>query len=171
MGTCLTSNEISSALLNMKKITLSTNLRSFCYRLLTHSLSTNIQWLKWKKSDTDKCAFCNTETETIVHLFWECDIAKFIWNQVQNWFKNKTHQNLHLSCRKILLCKTSNKALHCKNTIVLTTLQYIYACKCLEEIPNFAILKSKILDIHNIEKYIATKNNKLKKHTSKWQCF
>ena len=155
----------------MKKITLSTKLRSFYYRLMTHSLSTNVQLLKWKKSNTDKCSFCNIEVESIVHLFWECDTSKFLWNQLQTWYKNKTNQNLHLTCRKIFMWKISSKALNCKNTIVLVTLQYLYASRCLNVIPNFSILKSKILEIYNIEKYIATKHNKLKKHNSKWQGF
>ncbi len=60
-------------------------------------------------------------------------------------------------------------ALHCLNTIVVITLQYIYASRCLGNIPNFGHLKAKILDAQNMEKYIAIKNNKLKKHDSKWK--
>ena len=57
------------------------------------------------------------------------------------------------------------------NTLCLITLQYIYASRCLKNIPNFGHLKSKILEIQNIEKYIAIKNDKVKKHESKWKGF
>ena len=123
------------------------------------------------KLDTDRCTFCNVEQETIIHLFWECPTAKHIWQQVVNWYNNKTNQNVHISCRKMLLGKVSAKAFHCINTIVLITMQYIYSSRCLKAIPNFYQLKFKILDMHNIEKYIATKNDKLKKHQIKWKGF
>ncbi len=50
-------------------------------------------------------------------------------------------------------------------------MQYIYASRCLKAIPNFNQLKAKILDMHNIEKYIAIKNDKMKKHQKKWKGF
>ncbi len=46
-------------------------------------------------------------------------------------------------------------------------MQYVYGSRCLRKLPNFAQLKSKILDEQNVEKYIATKNNKLEKYTKK----
>ncbi len=126
---------------------------------------------KWKILDSDRCTFCNLEQENIIHLFWECPTAKHIWSQVMDWYNAKTNQNVSLSCRKILLGRVATKALHCVNTIVLVTIQYIYASRCLKAIPNFNQLKAKILDMHNIEKYIAIKNDKLKKHEKKWKGF
>ena len=67
--------------------------------------------------------------------------------------------------------KIASKPLSCINTIGLITLQYIYASRCLKKFPSFAQLKSKILDVQNIEKYIAIKNNRLKKHEIKWKGF
>ncbi len=120
---------------------------------------------------SDKCTFCNLEQENVVHLFWECQTAKHIWEQVISWYNNKTNQNVHISCKKVLFGKASKNALHCVNTIVLITMQYIYSCRCLKAIPNFHQLKWKILDMHNIEKYIAVKNDKLPKHLKKWKGF
>ena len=167
----LSTKEMSTILMNVKVITLSTKLRSFYYRLLVHSTITNVQLYKWKMIDSDKCTFCDLAQENIIHLFWDCPTAKHIWGQVTKWYNSKTNQNVVLSCRKILLGKVSTKAFHCINTIVLITMQYIYASRCLKVIPNFTQLKSNILDMHNIEKYIATKNDKLKKHEIKWQSF
>ena len=96
---------------------------------------------------------------------------KHIWEQVILWYNNKTNQNVHISCKKVLFGKASKNALHCVNTIVLITMQYIYSCRCLKAIPNFYQLKWKILDMHNIEKYIAVKNDKLPKHLKKWKGF
>ena len=94
-----------------------------------------------------------------------------MWNSVTQWYKEKTGQIVHLNSKKVLFCKPMKNALHCLNTICLITLQYIYASRCLGCIPNFGQLKSKILDAQNVEKYIAVKNDKLKKHETKWKGF
>ncbi len=132
---------------------------------------TNVKLYKWKIVDSDMCTFCNTEPETYIHLFWECHVAKQIWNQIVSWCKNKANRNITPSLKKIMLCKLSTNRLDCVNSICLITLQYIYGCRCLKKLPNFAQLKSKISDEQNVEKYIATKNNKLDKHRKKWQGF
>ncbi len=132
---------------------------------------TNVKLLEWKIKDTDKCTFCIVQSETLLHLFWECQTARHVWNSLTQWYKEKTGQTVHLNSQKVLFCKPVPKPLHCLNTIVLISMQYIYASRCLEIIPNFGHLKSKILDVQNMEKYIAIKNNQLKKHEIKWKGF
>lgn len=34
-----------------------------------------------------KCSFCSVPEESIVHIFWECDIAKSIWLDIQDWLE------------------------------------------------------------------------------------
>ncbi len=80
---------ISKVLENIKVITLSTKLRSFLYRLIHLAIPTNTKLYEWKIVDSELCTFCNTEPETYVHLFWECQVAKQIWNQIEMWCKNK----------------------------------------------------------------------------------
>ena len=72
---------------------------------------------------------------------------------------------------ELKFARTKANNLDCVNSICLVTLQYIYGSRCLKKIPNFAQLKSLILDEQNVEKYIATKNNNLAKHMKKWQGF
>ena len=163
--------ELSIIFKNTKVITLSTKLQSFHYKLLIHATITNVKLLKWNMVNTDKCTFYNVEIETIEHLFWNCPTAKHLWNQVVQWLRDTTNQTVHLTVKKVLLCKIASKPLSCINTIGLITLQYMYASRCLKKLPSFAQLKSKILDVQNIEKYIAIKNNRLKKHEIKWKGF
>ncbi len=75
--------------------------------------------------NTDKCTFYNAEIETIKHLFWDCPTAKHLWNQVVQWLKDTTNQTVHLTVKKVLLCKIASKPLSCIKTIGLITLQYI----------------------------------------------
>ncbi len=141
------------------------------YTLIHQATVTNIKLSEWKIKDTDKCTFCNVQSETLLHLFWKCQTAEHIWNSLTHWYREKTGQTVDLTSKKVLFGKPMNNALHCLNTIVVITLQYIYASRCLGNIPNFGHLKAKILDVQNMEKYIAIKNDKLKKHESKWKNF
>ncbi len=102
---------------------------------------------------------------------WECPTAQHLWNQLLQWLKNTANQTVHLNVKKVLLCKIISKPFNCLNTIGLIMLQYIYASRCLKKLQSFAELKAKILDVQNIEKYIAIKNDRLKKHEIKWKGF
>ncbi len=167
----MNTKDFSKLFVEIKVITLSTKHRSFLYTLLHQATVTNVRLLEWKMHTTGNCTFCDVHQETLLHLFWECPTAKHLWNSVMQWYNGKTNQNVHLNSKKVLLCKPVSNALHCLNTIVLVTLQYIYASRCLGNIPNFGQLKAKIMDIQNIEKYIAVKNDKMKKHENKWKGF
>ncbi len=156
---------------NIKIITLSTKLRSFHFRLLHNAITTNEKMLLWKLRDDDLCTFCGLETENILHLLLDCQAVKLLWNQLKHYCLQKANRNIDLNTKKIIFCQLSPKPFDCINTMCLITLQYIYSCRCLKVIPNFACLKTKILDIQNIEKYIATKNDKMKKHNAKWKGF
>ena len=67
----------------------------------------------------------------------------------------------------ILNCYTGPHA-DLKNLLILITKQYIYATKCLKEELNFIHLAQKIYLIQNLERIIASRNNKMFKHVRKW---
>ncbi len=163
--------EICKIFENIKFITLNTKLRSFQLRLLHYAIVTNDKLSRWKVIDSDRCTFCNEAVETILHLIWDCQAAKHIWNQIQWYVKSCSNRTINLTLKNIIFCKFSSKPMDWLNTLCLITTQYLYSSRCLKIIPNFACLKQKILDMHNLEKYIAIKNNRLKKHEIKWKFF
>ena len=57
------------------KISDSTKLRDFQYRLLLRKIFTNVILFKWKIKNTAICELCNLETQTIVHLLCKCPTA------------------------------------------------------------------------------------------------
>ncbi len=141
LQTAIDDETISKVLENIKVITLSTKLRSFLYRFIHFAIPTNTRLYEWKIVDSELCTFCNTEPETYIHLFWECQVAKQIWNQIELWCKNKANRNITPTLKKIMLCKLSLNVLDCINSICLITMQYIYGSRCLRKLPNFAQLK------------------------------
>ena len=59
-------------------------LRSFQYRLLLYGVVTNTYAYQNKIINSDLCTFCNATVETILHLFYECNIVINFWHGVVN---------------------------------------------------------------------------------------
>ncbi len=156
---------------NIPVVTLCTKLRSFHFRLLHNAITTNDKLLEWKILDSDRCTFCGTSVETITHLFWECQVAQQLWNRLRDFCKQKGNRTINLSLKNIIFSRIVPKPFDCINTMCLITMHYIYSCRCLKVLPSFACLKFKISDMQNMEKYIAVKNDKEKKHEIKWKYF
>ena len=64
---------------NFLKWVKATKLRSFQYKLLMNSLTTNITRNKWNKNISDLCTFCQTSKETVVHLLYNCNLIIPMW--------------------------------------------------------------------------------------------
>ena len=39
------------------------------------------------KVDNDRCAFCGLETETIIHVLFNCNKVKDFWLAMKNWIR------------------------------------------------------------------------------------
>ena len=56
--------------------------RYFQYRLLSKKLVTRVNRHKWDDSvKDDKCIFCKIQSETILHLLWECPQVQRFWKK------------------------------------------------------------------------------------------
>ena len=57
---------------------------------------------------------------------------------------------------------------HLTNFLPLVLKQYVFACKCKGDTPNFAVYLDKVRAMQSIEKYNAQISGKCKKHIIKW---
>ena len=62
--------------------TVHTKLQSFQYRILHRTLTTNTLLVKIGILNVDNCTFCLSASESIVHLFWHCNITQSIWQSL-----------------------------------------------------------------------------------------
>ena len=154
---------------NIKQITLCTKLRSFQYRLLNGAILTNKRLFKMREVNSEYCTFCNTEVETVVHVMWECNTAQHLWSNVKKWVMQKTGKNILFSLENVILNNVAKNPKDSINMICLIVKQYIYSSRCLKIIPNFQNLKQKIIEYHNVEKYLAKRIGKIEKHNKKWK--
>ena len=141
--------------------------RSFQYRLLQRALVTNIQLKAWGVLQTDQCTFCGKESETVLHLLVECGEVEGIWRDFGNYIVQEYGVVTQLSPVDIVLNQIV-KTNHVVSFLCLIVKQYLYSTRCLKQKLSFGVLKSKMSQIQAIEKYIATKNDRLSVHNKKW---
>ncbi len=62
--------------------TIYTKLRAFQFKINHNILYTNEKLHRIKISESPLCTFCNNETETLEHLFVDCDVVANVWQEV-----------------------------------------------------------------------------------------
>ena len=65
--------------------TISSRLRVFQYKILDNILYLDNTLFKMKVVQNPKCSICESNAETITHLFVECQFVSCLWTNVVNW--------------------------------------------------------------------------------------
>ena len=107
------------------------------------------------------CVFCKQESESIVHLFWECPIVAALWKNFEKLLQEKcvTCSQFTLTERLILFGQEDNITMdRIVNFMILICKFFIYKCRFQKIAPTIErlliYLKVKYLD----EKYVADMN-------------
>ena len=149
-----------------------TKLQTFQFKLLHRRIATNNYHYKIGISLTDSCTFCEQTTETLIHLFWECESVQKFWQNIQYWLIQ--HQvkpqdfSLNLPTCLGLVDNTEDILLH---HALLIGRHHIYSSKIKKTLPNLHIFSQTFLKCQEIEKCFAYKKNAVKKYNSKWNRF
>ena len=56
--------------------------------MLNRIVFTNEKLFCFDMAESDKCAFCQTEVESIEHLRFSCKIASVFWKHVLSWLRD-----------------------------------------------------------------------------------
>ena len=121
-------------------------------------------WLLLKKikiKATDICNFCQSESETIEHLFYECPLVNSLWKLLSDYLNNTCNLNISFSLIDVIFGKTNNSENLCMNLIILWTKQYIFLCSKTSELPFFSSLKSALTFKFKTEKYSWSRRNRI----------
>ena len=155
-------------------ITKDTTLHWFQTRLIHRILSTNKYLNIINIKDSGRCTFCAEETETLVHLFWNCPISQNIWNQIYSSLNIKdcfpdfkfTPENVILG-----LPNKSNKYI-ALNIIILKTKYIIYRHRCQNNTNiNIQSIHSELKSLYQLEKYISKIHDNTSKFDEIWAPF
>ena len=67
---------VSKAFLNLMAVSSETFIRSFQFKFLDDIIYTNERLAKIGYVLKDTCTFCDVDSETVLHEFYECDLLK-----------------------------------------------------------------------------------------------
>ena len=153
------------------KITRDTNIRWFQYRLIQRILSTNTFLYKIGFTQSNLCSFCNDATETLVHLFWECNPVNEFWHNLENWLKGECMHisELNFSKNDVLLgIQNTLRADGVINLIILLAKQFIYRMKYKSTVPSLQHFKKTVKVQFYIEKFMAYSSCNWDTFNKKW---
>ena len=134
----------------------------------------NIFFLKKKlhlsgKTKSPLCCYCNTNDETPIHLFCECNSTKPLWLQLNRRFhSNLKFPELTPQTAIVDIFNDSVSNIHLVNHILLLLKLYIYKSRNKHRL-NIHELLANILNIKKIEKVTAIGNvKKVAAYNKKW---
>ena len=117
----------------------------FQFKLLHRRLATNSFLTKINLKDNEQCTFCQNDKETLIHLFWTCEISTLFWAGFKQWAINRGElsNNTNLSPYLVLGLKPNkNKSI---NFYFLIARYFIWICKMRSlspKIENFSLFLS-----------------------------
>ena len=135
------------------------------------TLTLNVIRNKWCKDVSPVCNFCSSKYETMIHLFCDCILVSPLWGKLERLCLYFFHIQIKFDKSSILLNNVQGKHSDIINMFIIIWKQYIYASKCLNNIPTFQGFMLKVSEYYFIEKFqIATGMNRSSKMLKKWQC-
>ena len=149
------------------KISLSTNLKNFQYKILSKKLITNVIRHKWNPEVTPKC-YCEQAKETTLHLMLECTKVRKFWETLNRWLQNMCNLNIKMSPAIIILNNVRGLDNQLQNTIILLAKHYIYATKCMGKQLKASKFAMQLYNLYVTEKEIAWKNRRVTQCKKKW---
>ena len=149
-----------------KICTKSTKLIIFQFKFLHRRLPTNSFLYKINVKDSDRCSFCEKETETLLHLFWHCNQTTRFWESFFKWLQTslctQKGNKLDMTIALGLKPDTSNAKLQI-NFSCLMSRYCIWVCKLKNEIPNLSHF------LHLMNKSYEIEKNDPNSSSEKWK--
>ena len=151
-------------------VTLDSYSRSFQYKILNNVLYLNKKLFMFRKSASLHCPFYKLSDETVLHLFYKCDIVQNLWNKLDLFFENDfTLFDLKPQAAFLGFLNVNSKLLLIQNHFLLIFKIYIYNSRRSESLIIKFFIRE-IMKVKNIAEKIWINNEK--KHTmykKKWQ--
>ena len=163
----LNQNEINWSFQNFHRIIMETKLKDFQFRCLHYIVNTKYKLKKMGITQDDTCSFCNLNTETYNHLFFDCLKVQIFWMNFKHFWTSTFHENISLDLKEIVIGYKERNDLF--NYLIILGKWYIYQCSKKGTTPVFFIFKALCKSKYNIELNIARKNNQMADFNRKWK--
>lgn len=149
-----------------------TKLQTFQFKLLHRRIATNDYLHKIGISLTDKCTFCDQNAESLIHLFWGCELVQTFWQKIQHWLIRRQikPQDFSLTLPTCLGLVDSTEDLLLHHALLIGR-YHIYSSKLKKTLPNLQVFEQTVLKCQEIEKCYTYKTHTVKNFKSKWNLF
>ena len=155
---------------NVFSSTKDTKLIWFQYRIVHRIIATNKFLYNIKIKNDPLCSFCNNETETIEHLFYNCSHVILFWKKVEDWIKEKTNEEIKLSIIDVLFLK-NNKRNFALNIMIILIKIYIFRKKFENKILKIDEINKILYNYYKLEKYIFISKGRMNIFEKRWNRF
>ena len=144
----------------------------FQYRVLHRILGVQQLLYKIKLSNTENCRLCNEHSETILHLFSDCQESNNLWKNVTSWINTSLNMQLHLDMNmKILGNIEPGPNFWPLNFILLVTRHYIFTRAKKFGKLNIYHLQSILKKIYSEQEALSKLENNNKFFEKIWSCW
>jgi len=153
-----------------RKMTISTAIRAFKFRLLHKDIFSKSRLHKIKIADNNFCDHCYQfaeVTEDLNHLLWECPGSRETWNNLQLILLNLNIE-YEISLKSIIM-GIQNAPISVE--LIVTVIARLLARKCRPKSLSRDMIVSEIINIMKVEQHIAKRNGKFDLFNKKWKNF
>ena len=119
--------------------------------------------------DDNLCAFCATSVEDQIHLFFNCEYVKQLWQELRLWLLSLNQSVTEWTSKEVLLGLIGGPPVI--NHLIMITKYYIYRSSISKVRLNFGNLKNVIKLYYLVEKQICLTRQLMKKFYGKWSSF
>ena len=141
-------------------VTLDNYYRSFQYKILNNVLHLNKKLFTFRKSTSPLCPFCKLSDETVLHLFYECNIILNLWNELVLFFKTEfTLFDLTLQAAFLGFLNVDSELLLIQNHLFLRFKICIYNSRRSESLKIKSLIRE-ITKFKDLEEKISLNNEK-----------
>ena len=140
----------------------------FQFQILHRTLITNKKLYQFNIKESDHCEHCD-ETDTIVHLLYECRRIGDLWNDVETWLNTVLTKPVKMDLPSIILGNNGNE--YITNQILTVVKHEIYKSKWTKSSISLIKIQKILKSQMELDIYIATIKNSLPKTLGKWSGF
>ena len=130
--------------------------KAFQYKVLNFILYTKTKLHKIGYITDDKCSFCKSEPETLLHLLFNCVYSRLFWKDLEFYFFSLSKEFVHLSLQDVLIGIITSECPLLIYFLLIAKL-YLWDYRRSQILPTLAGFKIKIKIKFETEKYICTK--------------
>ena len=123
------------------------NFSSFQFKLFHRKIATNDYLYKIGISLTDICTFCEQNTESLIHLFWDCKYVQNVWQKIQHWLIQHQikPQDFPLTLSTCLGLVDSTEDILLQHALLIGR-YHIYSSKIKKTLPNLQVFSQTFLN-------------------------